>query len=408
MDLGLIALILAAALLGPALTLVTRGAVPAVIGELLAGVILGTTGFQIIDPAKSDLSLLYDIGFATLMFTVGMHVPLRDRRVRGAARQGLAAVAAAVPLALLSGYGADLVGGGPGIVYAVVIVSSSAAVALPIIDETGLSGPAVLAAMAWITIADVVATLAVPLAIRPSRAAHAALGALIVAAAVAAVFLVAHRLRGTAAVKRIRKEGKRRGWAIDLRLALIVLVALAYLAQKTGASLLVAGFGTGLVVAAIGGPKRLSQEVLGLGQGFLVPLFFVLLGAKLDLRELTSSGRTVLLAVMLAVLAIAVHVLVSVVIRAPRAVGLLASAQVGVPAAVISLGLADRTLSQGQASAIFCAALVSIAASGAGAAILRRSAGDHAGAGHSGTGHAGRDAAASEGRRSDHGSASSS
>ena len=398
MDLGLIALILAAALLGPALTLVTRGAVPAVIGELLAGVILGTTGFRIIDPARSDLSLLYDIGFATLMFTVGMNVPLRDRRIRGAARQGLVAVAAAVPLALLSGYAADLAGGGPGIVYAVVIVSSSAAVALPIIDETGLRGPAVLAAMAWITIADVLATLAVPLAIRPSRAAHAALGALIVSAAVAAVFLIAHRLRGSAEVRRIRQEGKRRGWAIDLRMALIVLVALAYLAEKTGASLLVAGFGTGLVVAAIGGPKRLSQEVLGLGQGFLVPLFFVLLGAKLDLRELTSSGRTVLLAVMLAVLTIAVHVLVSVVIKAPRAVGLLASAQVGVPAAVISLGLADRTLTQAQASAIFCSALASITACAAGAAILRRSAGDHAG----------EEDAASDGRRADQGSASSS
>ena len=51
--------------------------------------ILGTTGLQIIDPAKSDLSLLYDIGFATLMFTVGMHVPLHDRRIRGASAQGL-------------------------------------------------------------------------------------------------------------------------------------------------------------------------------------------------------------------------------------------------------------------------------------------------------------------------------
>jgi Kef-type K+ transport system membrane component KefB len=397
-DLGLIALILAAALLGPALTLVTHGAVPAVIGELLAGVILGTTGFQIIDPSKSDLSLLYDIGFATLMFTVGMHVPLRDGRIRGAAREGMTAVAVAIPLALLSGYGADLAGGGPGIVYAVVIVSSSAAVALPVIDETGLSGPAVLAAMAWITIADVLATLAVPLAIRPSHAGHAALGALIVAAAVAAVFLIAHRLRHSDAIKRVRKEGKRRGWAIDLRVALIILVALAYLADKTGASLLVAGFGTGLVVAAIGGPKRLSQEVLGLGQGFFIPLFFVLLGAKLDLRALTSSGRTVLLAVMLAVLTVAVHVLVSVAIKAPRAVGLLATAQVGVPAAVITLGLGDHTLTQAQASAIFCSALASIAACAAGAAILRRSAGDHAGG----------SAAKTDGLRPDHGSAASS
>src|SRR5205807_9405974 len=102
MDLGLLALIFAAALLGPALTVATRGALPAVVGELLAGVILGKTALGIVDPAKGDLSLLYDLGFLTLMFTVGMHVPLHDRRIRGAVRSGVRAVVAVVPLALAS------------------------------------------------------------------------------------------------------------------------------------------------------------------------------------------------------------------------------------------------------------------------------------------------------------------
>jgi Kef-type K+ transport system membrane component KefB len=374
MDLGLIALIFAAALLGPALTLLTRGAAPAVVGELLAGVILGKTGLRIVDPAKADLALLYSLGFATLMFVVGMHVPLRDPRLRKALRGGLLALAAAAPLSLAAGFAAHLAGGGPTLIYAVVIVSSSAAVALPVIDETGLTGPAVLTAMAWITVADILATIAIPLAITPSHAAHAAGGALIVAVLVVAVFAVAHSLHHSPLVKRIRKEGKRRQWAIDLRIAVIVLVTLAYVAQEVGASLLVAGFGTGLVAGALGGPKRLSREVLGLGQGFLLPLFFVLLGAKLDLRALGQSHQAVILACLLAVLAIGVHVLVSVLIRAPRAVGLLASAQMGVPAAVIALGLPAGAIDQGQASAIFCAALVSVGACAVGAASLRRDA----------------------------------
>jgi Kef-type K+ transport system membrane component KefB len=377
-DLGLIALIFTAALLGPVLSLLTRGAVPVVVGQLLAGVILGKTGLRAIDPGKSDLALLYSLGFATLMFTVGMHVPLHDRRLRKALRSGLVAVVAAVPLSLGAGLLAHLASGGPALVYAVVIVSSSAAVALPVIDESGLSSPAVLAAMAWITIADILATLAIPLAITPAHAGHAALGALIVAALVAVVFIAGERLRRLAVVKYIREQGKEREWAIDLRLAVIVLVSLAFVAQKVGASLLVAGFGTGLVVGAIGGPKRLSQEVLGLGQGFLVPLFFVLLGAKLDLRALANSHRAVILACLLAAFAIAVHVLASMVIQAPKAVGLLASAQIGVPAAVIALGLPAHAIDQAQASAIFCAALVSIGATSAGATLLRREQGSSA------------------------------
>jgi Kef-type K+ transport system membrane component KefB len=379
-DLGLIALIFTAALLGPALSLLARGAVPVVVGQLLAGVILGKTGLRLVSPDKSDLALLYSLGFATLMFTVGMQVPLHDRRLRSALRSGVIAFLVAVPLSLGAGLVAHLAGGGPTLVYAVVIVSSSAAVALPVIEEGGLSGPAVLAAMAWITIADILATVAIPLAITPKHAAHAALGALIVAALVAAVFILAARLRHVSLVRRIRREGERRTWAIDLRLAVIVLVSLSFVAQKVGASLLVAGFGTGLVVGAIGGPKRLSQEVLGLGQGFLLPLFFVLLGAKLDMRALGSSHRAVILACVLAVFAIAVHVLASIAIRAPKAIGLLASAQMGVPAAVIALGLPAHAIDQAQASAIFCAALVSIASTSAGVALLRRggAAGAHA------------------------------
>jgi Kef-type K+ transport system membrane component KefB len=371
MDLGLIALIFTAALLGPALSLLTHGTVPAVVGQLLAGVILGKTALRVVDPEKSDLALLYDLGFATLMFLVGMHVPLHDRRLRAALRSGAVAVAVAVPLSLAAGLLAHLAGGGPALIYAVAIVSSSAAVALPVIDESRLSGPPILTAIAWITIADILATLAIPLVIAPARAPHAALGVLIVAALVAVVFVAAHRVRHLPLVTRIRREGERRLWAIDLRLAVIVLVALSFVAQEVGASLLVAGFGTGLVVGAVGGPERLSQEVLGLGQGFLVPLFFVLLGAKLNLRALGGEGALVL-AVLLAAGAIAVHVLVSALIRAPRAVGLLASAQMGVPAAIIALGLPTHAIDQGQASAIFCAALVSIGACAAGSAILRR------------------------------------
>src|ERR1700736_3667706 len=134
MELGLIALIFAAALLGPALSLLTRGAAPLVVGELLAGVVLGKTGLRIVDPGKSDLALLYALGVATLMFGVGMQVPLHDRRVRSALGRGAVACAAAVPLAVGGGLLAHVAGSGPAVVYAVVLVSSSAAVALPVIE----------------------------------------------------------------------------------------------------------------------------------------------------------------------------------------------------------------------------------------------------------------------------------
>jgi Kef-type K+ transport system membrane component KefB len=370
-DLGILALICAAALLGPALSLLSHGVLPAVVGQLLAGVILGRTLLDVVHPADPALLLLYDIGFATLMFTVGTQVPLHDRRLRGALAQGARAALAAVPLSLAAGMLCHLVGSGPALVYAVVIASSSAAVALPVIQEGRLEGPVVLAALAWITLADIAATLAIPLALTPDRALHAAGGALIVIACVAALVAIAFGVRHAPLLQRIRHEGKKRGWALDLRVAVIALLGLSYLALQVGASLLVAGFGVGLVVGALGGPKRLSREILGLGQGFFIPVFFVLLGARLDLRALIHSPQAVALAVLLAALTIIVHVAAARAIGARPAIGLLASAQMGVPAAAIALGLPSHAIDQRQASAIFCAALISIGACAAGAAILR-------------------------------------
>jgi Kef-type K+ transport system membrane component KefB len=371
MHLGILALICAAALLGPALTLLTRGAIPAVVGQLVAGVLLGQTALNVVHPGSQDFTLLYDVGFATLMLTVGMHVPLHDTRLRSALGDGARATLTAIPLAAGAGFLCHLLGGGPTLVYAVIIVSSSAAVALPVIEESKLEGPAILAAMAWITIADIGATIAIPLVLVPSHAAHSALGALIVAALVAALVVLTAQLRHLPQVQDIRRESKKRGWAIDLRLAVIALVGLSWVAIKVGASILIAGFGVGLVIAARGGPKRLSHEVLGLGQAFFIPVFFVLLGSKLDLRALGNSTQSLLLAPVLAALAIGVHILASRSIRTPAAIGLLASAQMGVPAAVIALGLPAHAINQAQASAIFCAVLISIGACAAGAAILR-------------------------------------
>ena len=374
MNLGTLALICVCALAGPLLSFTGRGIVPVVVGELLAGVVLGRTGLRVVNPDDPSLALLYAVGFATLMFSVGMHVPLRDERLRSAVGRGARAVALTVVLAVAAGGAARAIDSGPWLVYTVIIASSSAAIALPIIQDLQLEGEEVLTAMAWITMADILATVAIPLVLTPAHAGHAAVGAVIVSSVTIALLLAGRALRSTDWVQRLRHEGKERSWAIDLRIAVAVLISLGWLAQRVGASLLVAGFGTGLAVAWLGGPKRLSREVLGLGQGFFIPVFFVLLGAQLNLRALADDPSAIWLAVALCGLSIAVHLITAAALKLPTATGLLATAQVGVPAAVIALGLPLRALDQAQASAIFAAALATILISSVGGALTRRRA----------------------------------
>lgn len=370
---GTLALIVAAGLAGPLLAGASRNLAPVVVGEIIAGVILGTSGTGTIDPSQPALLLLSDVGFAALMFAVGMHVPLHDKRLRAALGRGGAAAAVGAALAVPAGLAAAAVaGGGHAAIYAVILASSSAAIALPILVERGLEGRDVLALIAWVTIADIAAVVAVPFALQPERAGHVVLGSLAVVAATLAFFTVLLALQRVDAFRSLRAQSRDRGWALDLRIDLAALLGLAWLAKETGTSILIAGFGAGLVVGAMGGPERLSLEVRGVAQGFLVPVFFVLLGARLDIASLVNDASNLELAGALAALNVAVHGGAALLTRQRLASGLVAAAQMGVPAAVVSLGLGEGILSPGQGAAIIAASLVSLGVCAAGAALLER------------------------------------
>jgi Kef-type K+ transport system membrane component KefB len=358
---GTLVVIVLAGLGGPLLGLSRRQFVPIVIGEILAGLLVGPTLLDAVDPTNSSVYFLSQVGFAMLMLTVGMHLPLRDRRLGVSLRSGAVLAAIVGVLAAPAGLAAAaLAGTSHAAIYAVLLASGSAAVLLPALEEANVGGPDALAVMAQVTIADVVTILSVPIVIQPGRALHAALGFALIAAA-GLLLLVAARLAAGPWVHGVRRLSKERHWALDLRLSLLVLFFLAWLAQKSGTSVLIAGFGAGLVVALIGGPKRLSTQMRGVADGFFIPLYFVILGAQLDLNGLIEHPTMLALAGILAALNVAIHLVASLLARRPLSAGLAASAQLGVPAAIASLGLSEHVLSGTVAAAIVAAALISLA-----------------------------------------------
>jgi len=346
---------------GPLLGLSGRRFVPVVIGEIVAGVVVGKTGVEAVHPANGTVSFLGEVGFAMLMLTVGMHLPLSDRRLSASLRSGAVLAVIVGVLAVPAGFAVAAVAGTSHVaIYAVVLASGSAAVLLPALEETDAGGLDVLAVMAQVTIADVVTILSVPIVLQPGRAAHAALGGALVAVAVLLLLGLARLVAGHEWVHHVRQLSKSRRWALDLRLSLLVLFFLAWVAQKSGTSVLIAGFGAGLMVAVIGGPKRLSTQMRGVADGFFIPLYFVVLGAQLDLRGLIDHPSMLALAAALVALNVLIHLAAALVARRPPSAGLVASAQLGVPAAVASLGLSERVLSPTIATAIVTSAVVSL------------------------------------------------
>ena len=225
---GTLALLVVVGLAGPLLARVPRLGIPVVIGELVAGIVIGRTGFDLIDPADPTFELLANIGFALVMFVVGTHVPVRDATLRTAIPKALlraalvGAVAAVLGVALARAFGT-----GHPLLYAVLMASSSAALALPVIDSLGLSGPPVLSTTAQIAIADTASIVLLPLAIDPAHAPRAALGALAIAACAAVLFVVLRYFERSGKRKRLHHYSEDHEQALELRISLILLFGLA-------------------------------------------------------------------------------------------------------------------------------------------------------------------------------------
>jgi Kef-type K+ transport system membrane component KefB len=365
-----------AGLAGPLLAFGRRGLIPVVIGELVAGSVLGHTGFGVIDSATQPLPVLSAIGFAMLMFSAGTHVDIGSPAIRQGFARGVLALAVvavtAVPIALLLDHALGI--GHPALL-AVIVTGSSAAIAFPIIEERKLAGPNVAFLIAWVALADSVTVVIMPLTLAKSGNPLAAIGgdAAIIAAGVL-VLLAASRARRARIVHELRGESFQRGWSWQVRISLVLLLGLSAIAQETGASTLVAGFLAGMVLVRLHESDRLALQFSGVANGFFVPLFFVLLGAELNLRALLTSPSRIALAFGLALAAVITHVIAARVAGRERffATGLAASAQLGMPAAAASLGLSTGLLGPAEAAALVAGGCLTLVPATIGSLLLAR------------------------------------
>jgi len=91
----------------------------------------------------------------------------------------------------------------------------------------------------------------VPLVIDPARAGRSALGAAAVVAAAAVFYVLFAYVERTGRRKQLHQLSEQRGFALELRISLLVLFALGALATSTRSSIMLAGFALGIAVGAV-------------------------------------------------------------------------------------------------------------------------------------------------------------
>jgi Kef-type K+ transport system membrane component KefB len=368
-----LAVVCAVALAGPLLATPRRWHLPVVLGELLAGAALGASGLGVLDAGEATFTFLGSCGFVLVMFVAGTHVPLRDARLRTALRTGIVrALAVGVAAVALAYVVAHLVGISHAPLYAVLMASSSAALVLPVVDSLRLEGPALVDLLPQVAVADTVCIVLLPLVIDPGHALRAGLGALAVIGAGAALFVVLRAVETSGVRRRVHALSEEREFAVELRVSLAAMFAMAALAVAVHVSLMLAGFVSGLVVAAVGEPRRVAKQLFAVTEGFFGPLFFVWLGAGLEVRDLVHRPSMAVLGLCLGIGAVLAH-LVTLALRQPVPYAMLASAQLGVPVAAATVGGQLGLLEPGEGAALVLGSLVVLAVTVAGGSIAARS-----------------------------------
>ncbi|HEY6575444.1 MAG TPA: cation:proton antiporter, partial [Mycobacterium sp.] len=114
-----------------------------------------------------------------------------------------------------------------------------------------------------------------------------------------------------------------------------------------------------------------ARQLFGITEGFFGPLFFVWLGASLQVRELADHPQFIVLGIGLGLGAVLAHG-AGRLLGQPLALATLGAAQLGVPVAAATLGIQEGLLAPGEASALILGALITIAVTSVAGTIAQR------------------------------------
>ncbi|MBU3656331.1 MAG: cation:proton antiporter, partial [Alphaproteobacteria bacterium] len=279
---------------------------PAVLGELAAGLVVGVSGLQWLHPDQPLLQMMAQIGVTLLLFEIGLESDMRALLKVGwqSLLVGLIGMIAPFGLGL-----AVMLASGAGMMTAVFVgaalTATSIGITINVLQELKQlktkAGQTILGAAILDDILGVV-VLSVVIALSDGQAITVTSVGTIVGKAV--VFLIGALIIGKLAAPhfgRIIVVLRSRG--VLLTAALIFAFGLAYAAEVFGLAALIGAFAAGLVLAESDQRHPLEKQIKPVTDFFL-PIFFILVGAQVQLGALWQDKAMMTLVGLLGVAAV--------------------------------------------------------------------------------------------------------
>ena len=261
---------------------------PGVLGEMLAGVVLGISLFGVFDPHDPAIHLLAELGVALLLFNIGLETDLRSLFRVGWSSLFVAIVGVVLPFA--TGWAlcqALEMGRLPSLVVGASMTATSVGITARVLSDLGRLKDYESRIILGAAVIDDVLGLIILAIVQAMQA-----GAQVDAGTIGWKFVIAFGFLAGALILGqllapilVRFIDWCKGPGVLVAMSLALALAAGWAADKAGSAIIIGAFAAGVVLGGTKKAEEVEHVVTPIGY-FLVPIFFASVGAAVDLRTL--------------------------------------------------------------------------------------------------------------------------
>jgi Kef-type K+ transport system membrane component KefB len=331
--------------------LAERAKIPAVVGEIIAGVLIGPSLFGLVD-TSSALEVLAEFGVILLLLQVGMEMDIKDLAAVGKASVSVAVLGVVLPM--IGGYAVGIALGqdsNTALFLGAALAATSVGITARVFSDLGALTTVEARTVLGAAVADdvlglVILTIVVKIVSSGSVSAGTIVGTIALAVGFLVVATVLGGRLGVVLFRWIQRNARAAGTLVVLALAFAL--AFAELADLAKLAPIVGAFVAGLALSRTESRDRIARELTPIGYLF-IPVFFLAIGIGAEVEKFVEP-QVLLDSGLLLVVAIVGKIAASLalnIVRAPGdrllvGFGMLPRGEVGLIFA--SIGLAQGVL----------------------------------------------------------------
>ncbi|NLY81863.1 MAG: hypothetical protein GX078_03660 [Clostridiales bacterium] len=371
---SLLIIILLATVIPISLKRLKRISIPSTVGEILAGIIIGKSGFDIIQGGV-ELDFIYGFGFAFLMFLSGLEVDfslLRSTDADGKKKAIDKPIFTSILIflgTLIMAYGCAVLLVNLNMVadkwfMTLILSTTSLGIVVPVLKEKGIIsqkyGQTILIAS---LIADFATMVMITMLVSFRTEGNSASIFLILILFVA--FFLIYNLAKKYLDFDLLNELSDTTAQIKVRGSFALILIFITLANAVGTEIILGAFLAGVIVSLLDEREAsdLYMKLDAIGFGFFVPIFFIMVGVSFDLTAVLGNPKALILVPLLIVMLYLVKLVPSLLLarvytlRKTVAAGFLLSSRLSLIIAASAIGLEMGLIAVDTNAAIILVAL---------------------------------------------------